>query len=88
MSPECAIEGIFSIKSDVFSFGVLLLEIVSGKKNTGFYQTASLNLLGYVRKKSYWFSISPFVLFNTIVFMVWEDVRDLNLNTEFNMILN
>ncbi|KAK0600638.1 hypothetical protein LWI29_016974 [Acer saccharum] len=32
---------------DVFSFGVLLLEIVSGKKNTGFYQTASLNLLGY-----------------------------------------
>ncbi|KAK3199304.1 hypothetical protein Dsin_022719 [Dipteronia sinensis] len=47
MSPEYAIEGIFSIKSDVFSFGVLLLEIVSGKKNTGFYQTTSLNLLGY-----------------------------------------
>ncbi|KAK4851784.1 hypothetical protein QYF36_018411 [Acer negundo] len=47
MSPEYAIEGIFSIKSDVFSFGVLLLEIVSGKKNTGFYHTASLNLLGY-----------------------------------------
>ena len=88
MSSEYAIEGIFSIKSDVFSFGVLLLEIVSGKKNTGFYQTASLNLLGYVRKKYYWFSISPFVLFNTIVFMVWEDVRDLKLNTDFNMILN
>ncbi|KAH7544240.1 hypothetical protein JRO89_XS15G0134700 [Xanthoceras sorbifolium] len=47
MSPEYALEGLFSIKSDVFSFGVLLLEIVSGKKNTGFYQTASLNLLGY-----------------------------------------
>lgn len=27
-------EGLFSVKSDVFSFGVLLLEIVSGKKNT------------------------------------------------------
>jgi hypothetical protein len=38
MSPEYALEGLFSIKSDVFSFGVLLLEIVSGKKNTGFYQ--------------------------------------------------
>ncbi|XP_019072717.1 receptor-like serine/threonine-protein kinase SD1-8 isoform X3 [Vitis vinifera] len=48
MSPEYALEGLFSTKSDVFSFGVLLLEILSGKKNTGFYQTDSLNLLGYV----------------------------------------
>ncbi|KAG5020566.1 hypothetical protein JHK87_016421 [Glycine soja] len=47
MSPEYAMEGLFSIKSDVFSFGVLLLEILSGKKNTGFYQTNSFNLLGY-----------------------------------------
>ncbi|XVF65732.1 hypothetical protein PTKIN_Ptkin09bG0273400 [Pterospermum kingtungense] len=47
MSPEYALEGLFSVKSDVFSFGVLLLEIVSGKKNTGFYQTDSLHLLGY-----------------------------------------
>lgn len=48
MSPEYAMEGLFSIKFDVFSFGVLLLEIVSGKKNTGFYNSASLNLLAYV----------------------------------------
>ncbi|KOM49377.1 hypothetical protein LR48_Vigan08g020400 [Vigna angularis] len=47
MAPEYALEGLFSVKSDVFSFGVLLLEIVSGKKNTGFYQTSSFNLLGY-----------------------------------------
>ncbi|KAG6709387.1 receptor-like serine/threonine-protein kinase SD1-6 [Carya illinoinensis] len=47
MSPEYAMEGLYSIKSDVFSFGVLLLEIVSGKKNTGFYNHGSLNLLGY-----------------------------------------
>ncbi|XP_059656992.1 receptor-like serine/threonine-protein kinase SD1-8 [Cornus florida] len=47
MSPEYAMEGIFSIKSDVFSFGVLLLEIVSGKKNIGFYHSDSLHLLGY-----------------------------------------
>ncbi|XP_071725860.1 G-type lectin S-receptor-like serine/threonine-protein kinase At4g27290 [Rutidosis leptorrhynchoides] len=36
MPPEYVIHGTFSIKSDVFSFGVLVLEIVSGKKNRGF----------------------------------------------------
>jgi hypothetical protein len=48
MSPEYALEGLFSIKSDVFSFGVLLLEIVSGKRNTGFYQTDCFHLIRYV----------------------------------------
>ncbi|KAL3820640.1 hypothetical protein ACJIZ3_006545 [Penstemon smallii] len=48
MSPEYAMDGLFSIKSDVFSFGVLVLEIVSGTKNRGFYQTNNqLNLLAY-----------------------------------------
>ncbi|XP_017604541.2 cysteine-rich receptor-like protein kinase 10 [Gossypium arboreum] len=37
MAREYAMEGLFSIKSDVFSFGVLLLEIISGKKNNGFH---------------------------------------------------
>ncbi|XP_022727428.1 G-type lectin S-receptor-like serine/threonine-protein kinase At4g03230 [Durio zibethinus] len=48
MSPEYALDGFFSIKSDVFSFGVVLLETVSGKRNTGFYQAEQpLSLLGY-----------------------------------------
>ncbi|KAF5442719.1 hypothetical protein F2P56_035346 [Juglans regia] len=47
MSPEYVMEGLYSIKSDVFSFGVLLLEIVSGEKNTGFYNRESLNLLNH-----------------------------------------
>ncbi|XP_039168959.1 cysteine-rich receptor-like protein kinase 10 isoform X2 [Eucalyptus grandis] len=37
MAPEYAMQGLFSVKSDVFSFGVLLLEIVSGRKNNGFH---------------------------------------------------
>ncbi|KAH9651048.1 Receptor-like serine/threonine-protein kinase SD1-7 [Citrus sinensis] len=47
MSPEYALRGLFSIKSDVFSFGVLLLETLSSKKNTHFYNTDSLTLLGH-----------------------------------------
>ena len=42
-------DGLFSVKSDVFSFGVMMLEIISGKKSTGFYQSNdSLNLVRYV----------------------------------------
>ncbi|XP_052206838.1 G-type lectin S-receptor-like serine/threonine-protein kinase At4g27290 [Diospyros lotus] len=48
MSPEYAVDGFFSVKSDVFSFGVLVLEIVSGKRNRGFFHADhSLNLLGH-----------------------------------------
>lgn len=49
MSPEYAMQGIFSTKSDVFSFGVLLLEIVSSKKNhSNYHYEHPLNLIGYV----------------------------------------
>ncbi|KDP38983.1 hypothetical protein JCGZ_00740 [Jatropha curcas] len=48
MSPEYAIDGLYSVKSDVFSFGVMVLEIVSGKRNRGFYHPDhNLNLLGH-----------------------------------------
>ncbi|KAF5472315.1 hypothetical protein F2P56_009042 [Juglans regia] len=51
MSPEYAMEGRFSEKSDVFSFGVLLLEIVSGRKNTHFYHDeGTVSLVGLVWK--------------------------------------
>ncbi|KAJ9542972.1 hypothetical protein OSB04_029478 [Centaurea solstitialis] len=48
ISPEYAIYGRFSIKSDVFSYGVLVLEMVSGKKNTEFsHEHVGGNLLGH-----------------------------------------
>ncbi|TYH17280.1 hypothetical protein ES288_A05G180000v1 [Gossypium darwinii] len=48
MAPEYALEGLFSNKSNVYSFGVLMLEILSGKKNRGFYhQDCGQSLLAY-----------------------------------------
>ncbi|XP_044965505.1 cysteine-rich receptor-like protein kinase 6 isoform X2 [Hordeum vulgare subsp. vulgare] len=49
MAPEYAFQGLLSIKSDVFSFGVLLLEIISGKKSAGFQHNGGEfdNLLQY-----------------------------------------
>uniref|UniRef100_A0A0A9A8P7 Protein kinase domain-containing protein n=1 Tax=Arundo donax TaxID=35708 RepID=A0A0A9A8P7_ARUDO len=61
MAPEYASEGVFSVKTDVFSFGVLLLEIISGKRNAGFHQQgAFFNLLGYawmLWKEGRWFEL-------------------------------
>ncbi|KAB1206362.1 G-type lectin S-receptor-like serine/threonine-protein kinase RKS1 [Morella rubra] len=49
MSPEYAMEGLYSTKSDVFSFGVLTLEIVSGKRNNHYHVGSPyLNLIGHV----------------------------------------
>ncbi|GJW78588.1 G-type lectin S-receptor-like serine/threonine-protein kinase [Tanacetum coccineum] len=46
--PEYAVHGRFSIKSDVFSFGVMVLEIISGKKNREFsHEGHRDNLLGH-----------------------------------------
>ncbi|XP_022140069.1 G-type lectin S-receptor-like serine/threonine-protein kinase At1g11300 [Momordica charantia] len=51
MSPEYAMQGRFSEKSDVFSFGVLLLEIISGRKNTSFCHDENvISLLGLAWK--------------------------------------
>ncbi|KAL3740518.1 hypothetical protein ACJRO7_021750 [Eucalyptus globulus] len=51
MAPEYAMHGNFSIKSDVFSFGVLVLEIVSGQRNNLFQVSNNTKVLtSYVWK--------------------------------------
>ncbi|XP_039139720.1 receptor-like serine/threonine-protein kinase SD1-8 [Dioscorea cayenensis subsp. rotundata] len=46
MAPEYALDGIFSTKSDVFSFGVLILEVISGQRNRILLSNPHLYLLG------------------------------------------
>ncbi|KAF3455503.1 hypothetical protein FNV43_RR00133 [Rhamnella rubrinervis] len=49
MAPEYAMQGLYSTKSDVFSFGVLLLEIISSRKNTECINGSQFpNLIGHV----------------------------------------
>ncbi|XP_066348556.1 G-type lectin S-receptor-like serine/threonine-protein kinase At4g27290 isoform X2 [Miscanthus floridulus] len=47
MSPEYAMDGVFSVKSDTYSFGVILLEIISGLKITSTQFTSFPSLLAY-----------------------------------------
>lgn len=55
MSPEQAVTGIYSRKSDIFSFGVIVLEIVSGKQNRTF--SSSTNLPSHVSYSYFFFDI-------------------------------
>lgn len=52
MAPEYFSQKIYSTKSDIFSFGVLVLEIISGKVAFGSYQIhgRSYSLRRYVSK--------------------------------------
>ncbi|CAL1397652.1 unnamed protein product [Linum trigynum] len=49
MSPEYAMKGLYSTNSDVFSFGILMLEIVSGMRSNHSYQESkSFSLIDHV----------------------------------------
>ncbi|KAI4357606.1 hypothetical protein L6164_001544 [Bauhinia variegata] len=50
MAPEYVMHGHLSIKADVFSFGVLVLELISGQRNSSFSQGDAQNLLDWAYK--------------------------------------
>ncbi|XP_042520783.1 cysteine-rich receptor-like protein kinase 10 isoform X2 [Macadamia integrifolia] len=65
MCPEYAMRGQFSVKSDVFSFGVLVLEIVNGK-NSSYYQTdGTEDLISYAWR--HWNAGTAFELIDPIL---------------------
>nr|GEX32589.1 putative receptor-like protein kinase At4g00960 [Tanacetum cinerariifolium] len=52
MAPEYMRRGQFSVKTDVFSFGVLVLEMVAGQRNHGFQNGECIqNLLSFAWKR-------------------------------------
>ena len=54
MPPEYAFCGQFSVKSDVFSFGVIILEMVAGQKNNTFHiEDSGDGLINYVSTSAF-----------------------------------
>ncbi|XAR63656.1 Non-specific protein-tyrosine kinase [Bertholletia excelsa] len=50
MAPEYIMHGQLSVKADVFSFGVVVLELISGHKNSTFARSDGQNLLEWAFK--------------------------------------
>ncbi|KAL3522066.1 hypothetical protein ACH5RR_014900 [Cinchona calisaya] len=66
MAPEYTRSGQFSVKSDVFSFGVVMLEIITGKKNSSFYKSEdSQDLLSYAWQQ--WREGTPLTLLDPTI---------------------
>ncbi|KAL3522061.1 hypothetical protein ACH5RR_014895 [Cinchona calisaya] len=66
MAPEYTRTGQFSIKSDIFSFGIVILEIITGKKNSSFYKSEdSQDLLSYAWQ--HWRGGTPLALLDPTI---------------------
>ncbi|KAF8095942.1 hypothetical protein N665_0320s0069 [Sinapis alba] len=81
MAPEYAMQGQYPIKSDVYSFGVSVLEIISGKKNSSFYQAdGAHDLLSYAWRL--WRNGTPLEIMDPVLvnnFQMTEVVRCIHI---------
>lgn len=59
MAPEYVVRGKLTEKADIYSFGVLVIEVVCGKRNNAFSQS-SYSLLQMVNLFTWLFSHSCF----------------------------
>lgn len=72
MAPEYAMRGQFSIKSDVFSFGVLVLEIVSGQSISNFSaEDDAQSLLSHVST-----SVHMLVAIKVVVLLITSHIHE------------
>lgn len=56
MAPEYVMHGNLSVKADVFSYGVLVLELITGQRNSSFnLDVDAQNLLDWVRVFIFYF---------------------------------
>lgn len=53
MAPEYAMHGRFSVKTDVYNVGVLVFEIITGKRNSGLGFSEGTDLPTFVSDKKH-----------------------------------
>ena len=75
MAPEYATRGYLTDKADVYSFGIVVLELVSGKSNTNYRPKEEfVYLLDWVSNKSLNHNLCPiFEIKNNVVFLTTLD---------------
>lgn len=78
MAPEYVLHGQFSVKLDVFSFGVLVLEIITGQHNQNFQNESNVYLLSHV-STSLFQNIKPtydsFFFFFTFLSLIHNSIK-------------
>ncbi|KAH6830998.1 hypothetical protein C2S53_006764 [Perilla frutescens var. hirtella] len=79
MAPEYARHGQISVKLDVFSFGVLVLEIISGQKNGSFRNAENGESVEYMLSFAWrnWREGTAKKMIDPVLMSTWSSLRDM-----------